>query len=111
MQTREPEHHVVQAFTRGSYRYFLDRELEFRRETSYPPFGEVIRVDLDSALLPELERELGGTGARVVGAVLRRGRLMALVRAPTLDPVLGPLRRFALAHPRTKIDVDPTDVT
>ena len=111
MQTREPDHHVVQAFTRGSYGYFLERELAFRKETGYPPFGVVMRMEIDASLVNDLERDLASTGARVVGAVARRGRLVVLVRAPELEPLLEPLRNFALLHPRTKIDVDPTDVS
>lgn len=110
VQTREPEHHVVQAFTRGSYRYFLDRELGPREQTGYPPFGTVVRVEVTEDLIDALTRELDGTDGRVVGAVPRRGKLVALVRAPELEPLLDPLRRFAVTHPRTKIDVDPTDV-
>ncbi len=111
VQTREPEHHVVQAFTRGSYAYFLDRELPFRKETGYPPFGAVVRVELDVTLFDELRRDLGQTDALVVGAVARKGRLVALVRGPQLEPLLDPLRRFTLEHPRTKIDIDPVDLS
>ena len=110
VQSREPEHQVVQSFTRGSYRYFLDRELGPREETGYPPFGAVVRVELAADALADLERTLARSGARVVGAVPRRGRMIALVRAPDVDPILGPLRSFAIEHPRTKVDVDPTDL-
>jgi primosomal protein N' len=111
VQTREPEHHVVQAFTRGSYRYFMDRELPFREETGYPPFGAVVRVELAEGLLDALRGEMEGAGGRVIGSVVRRGRQLALVRAAYLEPLLGPLRRFALSHPRSRVDVDPVDVT
>jgi primosomal protein N' (replication factor Y) len=111
VQTREPEHHVVQAFTRGSYRYFMDRELPFREETGYPPYGAVVRVELSEGLLDALRGEVDPAGGRVVGTVVRRGRQHALVRAPDLEPLLGPLRRFVLTHPRSKADVDPVDLT
>jgi primosomal protein N' (replication factor Y) len=110
VQTREPEHHVVQAFTRGSYAWFLERELPLRRETSYPPFGVVVRMEIEEGALDALARSLG-SDARVIGALPRRGRLVALVRAPELEPLLDPLRRFSTEHPRTKIDVDPTDIS
>jgi primosomal protein N' (replication factor Y) len=110
VQTREPEHHVVQAFTRGSFGWFLDRELPLRRETAYPPFGVIVRMEIDEASLDDLSEALG-SHARVVGAVPRRGRLVVLVRAPELDPLLDPLRAFSTHHARTKIDVDPTDVS
>jgi primosomal protein N' (replication factor Y) (superfamily II helicase) len=110
VQTREPEHHVVQAFTRGSFGYFLERELPVRRETSYPPYGVVVRVEIAEGDLEDLSRAVGPARGRVVGAVARRGRAAALVRAPELEPLLDPLHTFADEHPRTRIDVDPTDI-
>ena len=109
VQTREPEHHVMQAFTRGSYRYFLDRELPFREETGYPPYGAVVRVELDESAVDDLRDELNGTGARMVGALANKGKMDALVRGPDIEPILDPLRRFTATH-RAKIDVDPVDV-
>lgn len=111
VQTREPEHHVVQSFTRGSYAYFVDRELPFREETSYPPYGAVVRLEVASGDVAALERAVATAGGRVVGAVERRGRCVVLMRARELDPLLEPLHRFADEHPRTKIDIDPTDLT
>jgi primosomal protein N' (replication factor Y) len=110
VQTREPEHHAVQAFTRRSYRYFFEREMAFRRETGYPPFGVIVRVQTPASSLDELRRTLSAVKAHVVGAVERRGIASALVRAAELEPMLEPLRSFAGAHARTRIDVDPIDV-
>lgn len=111
VQTREPEHHVVQAFTRGSYAFFVDRELPFREETGYPPFGAVVRVELEAERMDALRASVEPAGGRVVGAVVRRGRRNALVRAPAIEPLLDPLRRFSAQHARTRIDVDPVDVS
>jgi primosomal protein N' (replication factor Y) len=110
VQTHEPEHHAVQAFTRRSFRYFFDREIRFREETGYPPFGVVVRVSTDAHGVEELAGSVEPLGARVVGAVERRGVTGALVRGPALEPLLEPLRVFAAAHSRAKIDVDPVDV-
>ena len=110
VQTREPEHHAVQAFARRSYRYFFDREIGFRRQTGYPPFGAVVRVDMTGDAVDDLRATVKGNGGDVVGVVDRAGRSSALVRAPSLDPLLGPLREFAGAHARTRIDVDPVEV-
>jgi primosomal protein N' (replication factor Y) (superfamily II helicase) len=110
VQTREPEHHVVQAFMRGSYRYFLDRELPMREETTYPPFGAVVRVELDESLVRDLDRAVEPAGGRVLGSIVRRGKSNTLVRAPRLAPLLDPLRAFSLEHPRVKVDVDPTEL-
>jgi primosomal protein N' (replication factor Y) len=110
VQTREPEHHAVQAFVRRSYRYFYERELPFREQTGYPPFGAVVRVETPSDALDDLTDGVRQAGGQVVGAVDRRGRASVLVRAPSVEQVLDPLRAFAAAYTRTKIDVDPVDV-
>lgn len=114
IQTREPDHHAVQAFTRQSYRYFADRELEHRRQTGYPPFGVVVRVDTPAAAMADLEAVARAAGGGVVGGVASGapsgGMVATLVRAPALDVLLDGLRRFATEHPKARIDVDPVDV-
>jgi primosomal protein N' (replication factor Y) len=110
VQTREPDHHTVQAFARRSYRYFLDRELVFRKQTGYPPFGVVVRVEAAPDDIDDLRTLVRPAGAEVVGTVPRRGGVGALVRAASLEPLLDPLRQFAADHARARIDVDPVDV-
>ena len=110
VQTREPDHHTVQAFARRSYRYFLDRELAFRKQTGYPPFGVVVRVESAPEDMDDLRALVRPAGAEVVGTLPRRGGVGALVRAASLEPLLDPLRRFAADHARARIDVDPIDV-
>jgi primosomal protein N' (replication factor Y) (superfamily II helicase) len=110
VQTREPEHHAVQAFTRGSFRFFLDRELAFRKETGYPPFGVVVSMQIQAADIAALSETLRPARGAVIGTVPRGATLRALIRAPDLEPLLDPLRAFAAEHSRTKIDVDPVDV-
>jgi primosomal protein N' (replication factor Y) len=107
VQTREPEHHAVQSFVRQSYRFFFDREIAIRRETGYPPFGVVVRVE--TGAVEDLRGALGDV-AVVVGSLERRGKASALVRGPDLEPMLEPLRSFSRQHPEAKIDVDPVDI-
>jgi len=106
VQTREPDHHAVQAFVRQSYKFFFEREIAARKETGYPPFGAIVRVETDA--VDDLRAALGGE-AEVIGSVQRRGKAVALVRGE-LEPILDPLRAFSRAHPRAKIDVDPVEV-
>ncbi len=110
VQTRESDHHAVQSFVRGSYRYFFDREMVFRKETGYPPYGAVVRVDTTQDGLEQLRGAADEGGGVVIGGVERRGTVSALVRGPRLDALVGPLRAFAAANPRARIDVDPVDV-
>ncbi len=110
VQTREPEHHAVQGFVRNSYRYFYDRELPFREETRYPPFGSIVRVEIDPAALEDLRVAAGAAGGELIGALPRGRKLNGLVRCRALDALLPSLRAFAGEHSGTRVDVDPVDV-
>jgi primosomal protein N' (replication factor Y) len=111
IQTREPEHHAVQGFVRNSYRYFYDRELPFREETRYPPFGSIVRVEIDPTALEDLRGVVGAAGGELIGALPRgKRKLNALLRSADVDTLLGPMRTFAGEHGGTKVDVDPVDV-
>jgi len=111
VQTRESDHHAVQAFVRRSFSYFADRELPLRREAGYPPFGDVVVAEVSSADCAPLISALRTSGAVVLGPVVgRRGDARLLIRTTNVDRVLGPLREFALAHRNVRIDVDPVDV-
>jgi primosomal protein N' (replication factor Y) len=44
IQTYNPEHYAIQAASHHDYAAFYEREIEFRREQGYPPFGQLIRL-------------------------------------------------------------------
>jgi primosomal protein N' (replication factor Y) (superfamily II helicase) len=127
IQTDDPNHHATQAVVRADYDYFLTRELEFRRELSYPPFSELIKL---SALGPAGDELLGEAialarteGARVLGPIEapfpsggrdQRGGteigLQALLKCPSAQTVAGRLRDILRRVPRgtrLRVDVDP----
>jgi primosomal protein N' (replication factor Y) len=111
LQTRESEHHAVQAFVRRSFRFFAERELPLRREAGYPPFGEIVIAESAPADGRELGDAMRRLGAIVLGPVEGRGGAdRLLIRARRVDPLLGPLRAFAEAHRGTRLEVDPVDV-
>ncbi len=110
IQTREPEHHAVQAFVRSSYRYFFDREVPFREETRYPPFGSIVRVEIDPAHLADLRDTTSQADGELIGALPRGRKVSALIRCRDVDDMVGPLRAFAGKHSGARIDVDPVDV-
>ena len=110
IQTREPDHHVVQAFTRRSWRYFADRELPQRRAAGLPPASELVAVEGPAAAIDELIATVREP-ASVLGPLERgRGRRAALVRAANIDTVLPAIRALASAHDRVRVDRDPVDV-
>ncbi|HWC14388.1 MAG TPA: primosomal protein N' [Actinomycetota bacterium] len=72
IQTAEPGHHSLQAVVRGDYDFFLRRELEARRELSYPPSVELVKVTVaaaDDGTARDIGDRLGGAGARVLGPI------------------------------------------
>ncbi len=45
LQTFRPRHYVIQAVARHDYASFYARELAYRRELGYPPFGRLVRLE------------------------------------------------------------------
>jgi primosomal protein N' (replication factor Y) len=118
VQTREPSHHSVQAVVRGDYRFFLERELELRRELSYPPYSELVEATAigprADGLLEQVRDAASSKGARVLGPVPvltggERGRRL-LIKCEDALEVARALRSILPAVPsgsRLRVDVDP----
>ncbi|MGH2818886.1 MAG: hypothetical protein ACRDJS_10585, partial [Actinomycetota bacterium] len=118
VQTREPGHHSVQAVVRGDYRFFLERELELRRELAYPPYSELIKASAFGPRADQLLEQVRGAasqrGARALGPVPvlvagERGRQLLIKCGDALE-VARALRGILPAVPagsRLRIDVDP----
>ena len=77
IQTAGPAHFSIAAAAAGDYRAFYDREIEFRRVLSYPPFSHLAEVLIQ------------GRDVRALGARSRELRAHLLKRAPEVE-VLGP---------------------
>jgi primosomal protein N' (replication factor Y) (superfamily II helicase) len=45
LQTFQPDHYVIQAAAGHDYTAFYARELEYRRQLGYPPFGRLVRME------------------------------------------------------------------
>lgn len=129
IQTNEPTHHAVQAVVRADHDFFVQRELEHRRELGYPPFKELVKVSLAGPAAEELvgsiaasvrdvsarvlgpidapfpsgSRGEGGSGERLVGRQL-------LVKCDSAQEVARVLRDILPSVPRgtrVRVDVDP----
>lgn len=111
VQTREPEHHVVQAFTRRSYRYFYTRELPNRRAVGYPPFGAVIAFQAPADCAQQLQAAATEAGGELIGPLPRpQDRISGLLRGRSVEQFLDPLRNLLVNDARIRIDIDPVDV-
>jgi primosomal protein N' (replication factor Y) len=123
VQTAEPGHHAIQAVVRADYGFWVERELEERRELAYPPFSELIRATSFGPRKQGLIERAAGVareaGARVLGpvevrSVIGAGRLdeglEILIKATDAEPVALALRGILASVPagsRLRVDVDP----
>jgi primosomal protein N' (replication factor Y) (superfamily II helicase) len=115
LQCSDPGHHSVQAVIRASYDYFLERELELRKELAYPPFSELVRVwatPQNEEAVRAAAAVASRAGGRVLGPVAtRRGgqaRLDLLVKCPDAQIVADELRGLmAAGKSGFSVDVDP----
>jgi primosomal protein N' (replication factor Y) len=129
VQTRTPEHHVLQAALRGDYEAFAAAELPKRRKLRYPPHAhlaevvfegaeEAVRGAVESRLRPALSREVemlnpvpvvGNEGRPAWRVLLRSRQRIALARVAAL------IARFA-AEVRSRsalearVNMDPEEV-
>jgi primosomal protein N' (replication factor Y) len=126
MQTFQPSHYAIQAAAQHSYRDFYQRELEHRRRLGYPPFGKLVRMEVqlsdarqaESAAtrlaieIREWMAEVGDRSSEIIGpAPCFFERLSGLFRWQIIlrgpDPV-GLLKGRQLAG--WKIEVNPPNL-
>jgi primosomal protein N' (replication factor Y) len=56
LQTFQPEQYVIQTASRHDYNAFYQKELSFRRQTNYPPFSKIVRLEYQHYNPDEVER-------------------------------------------------------
>jgi primosomal protein N' (replication factor Y) len=86
IQTYAPHHYSVRAASNQDYARFIRRELELRRELSYPPFAKLAMVRIEGED-PDSVSRLATAAAQALGRAADAYR-----RTGSLDPirVLGP---------------------
>lgn len=57
LQTYQPEHHAIQFAARHDLEGFYRQELQFRRETHFPPFSRLVRLEYRHSRLQNAEQE------------------------------------------------------
>jgi len=109
VQTRIPDHVVVQALVRGEPALVAGAEVEYRRTLAYPPFGALAELaGADDALAATIDA-LRVVDVQVFGPTDGR----ALVHAPDWDALAGALAhglRAGRAIGRVRAVVDPPRV-
>ena len=105
VQTRLPEHEVIEAATKGDPSIVAVAERDRRRPLRLPPYGA--QVSVSGAGAAELIERFG-----VVDGVQARGPIDErwLLRAERLEPVLDRLAVIGRPAARVRIEVDPLRV-
>jgi primosomal protein N' (replication factor Y) len=109
LQTRLPDHVVVEAIAQGRPELVAKSEAEYRTALGYPPFGALAELTGDELPLATLAEGLRGFGIAVFGPTDGH----ALVNAATDDLLADALAEVlpdARAHGRVRAAVDPPRV-
>jgi len=132
IQTRDPENYLFEYVAAHDYEGFFRRELEFRRETGFPPFRRLARIVLtgrvqsrfDAAItaVREICRDFRHNGARVFGpspcplerlrGLFRWHLLLKGSNSGTLHSAAGLLMdKFNdVGGIEAEVDIDPADM-
>jgi len=115
VQTSQPHHPVLAALRRGDPSEFLENELRERRRLGFPPFGEVMVIEVGNAPQWAGERVAGAVSAPALalGPVDAFGRVRWLVQgadlAATREALKAVVQELRDANAQVRIDVDPLD--
>ncbi len=74
LQTFQPEHPVIQAAAQHDYAGFYAREIRARRALGYPPFGQLVRLEVRDADAGEVERAARGLAEKLKERIQAEGR-------------------------------------
>jgi len=112
LQTRLPDHEVVQAARRSDPMAVAGAERTRRQALGFPPFGGLAEVSGAPDAVAAACAAVAEAGATVLGPVADGSR--ALVRSPTVaslcDALAAPGVEAARTRGRLRIDVDPRRV-
>ena len=112
LQTRIPDHEVVQAAVRGEPMLVADAERARRQTLAFPPFGGLAEVRGAAEAVAATCDAVRQLGVTVLGPVADGSQ--ALLRAPSsaglCDALAAPAVEAARTRGRLRIDVDPRRV-
>ena len=112
VQTRLPDHEVVEAAVRGTPMLVADADRHARRALGFPPFGGLAALRGEVAAVAAACAAVAGHGVTVLGPTPDGTR--ALLRAPSTDALCDALAApgvdAARTHGRLRVDVDPRRV-
>src|SRR5438093_451784 len=86
IQTYTPENHAIQSVRRHDYDSMYERDIEFRRNLGYPPFGRLVRLTFAHTGAAYSQEQAAAMASRLTQERDRQG-------LPNLD-ILGPAPAF-----------------
>ena len=90
VQTYSPEHYAIRAASRHDYAAFLGRELAFRRQQGYPPYGRLVRLTYADDDPSRARRQAEELAAALAGEMRRAG----LAGLDLIGPAPCPLEKL-----------------
>ena len=74
LQTFQPEHYVIQAAAKHDYASFYQQELAYRRQLGYPPFAQLVRLEVRHRRPDEAERIARDLAGIIQSWIVEEGR-------------------------------------
>ncbi|MBM4048507.1 MAG: primosomal protein N', partial [Planctomycetes bacterium] len=133
IQSLTPKHYTIQFAASHDYKGFAEKELEFRKQLGYPPFGRLAKIVVQGknadavkekcgAIAQALRTAIAGRVARVLGPaeapiaqLKRRHRWQVILKAQTSTLLHDLLKQAQPSFAAEKgaqvaIDIDPADM-
>ena len=95
IQTFNPQHYSIQTAKGQAFVPFYEQELNFRKETGYPPFTRLVNLRLEGNVEAQVKRQAGNM-EKVVERFLKDRRYSEQIEA--LGPAAAPLSRLKGKH-------------
>jgi primosomal protein N' (replication factor Y) len=83
LQTYQPDHYVIQTASQHDYVGFFEKELDYRKQQGYPPFGRLVRLLGQSTDITALEAQAKQLGGTIRLAVVQKKANSTQVSGPT----------------------------
>ncbi|MCL1597657.1 MAG: hypothetical protein M3094_00625, partial [Actinomycetia bacterium] len=115
VQTAIPDQPVVDSLRSGNPEAFLEDLLAVRRRSGFPPYGQLIALEVDTTIdaRTEVTEILGGV-ATVLGPAPQGDRVRWLIQGRDLSEARMRLRRLVGSlrdrGARVRVDADPIDL-
>ena len=116
IETADPRHPAIRALVRWDVDALYAFESSRRKETGYPPFASLARIDAPAARATEAAAAISAAlpGGQVLGPLERGGRAVVIARtrsrAELLDRLRPLIETWRSAGEPFRVDVDPREV-